>query len=528
MRKSSGFIAHFKFADVFLFNVSAFSLGVGIAILPYQFAILAPGARLWQMLGLGAVVSLFNGLTYGLFAAAIPESGGDFRFITRTFSPFVGFVASFGFTVSQFMGIGVYSTMAITDTLCPALAVLGVQNNNPSLITLSRTLAEPMWLALGSTILLGLIVATSLRGLKTVTRVLRSLFLLGFFGFLLMTFTFAHNTPSTWEHQLNAYLAPTLGPDPLQALVAQAASQPPLSGSHSGLPPWLLSLPVGYLFFFGFTFSSYLGGEVQRPRNTQTLGMLAALAVGVVSFWVCLHYYYNLVGTKFSSAVATLAYHGKGPLPPGGIPLFVAGLLTDGHVYTVIVVGSFVWFFLLLLAMLQVCVRNIWAYSFAKLMFYPERLTSVSETSHSPTVAIVVTGLGAWLFVLLRAFLGLNLGFYVCLFSVCYLIAGLAGLFFPIRDAKTFAKCSAVPLVPKYVFGVPTISIAGAITAIAMGLVLYATFTSPDFGGAQTSWQIALAAVVYSAGVGLYWYFTYMKRSFDPHIMFEEIPIEED
>src|SRR5437764_1079692 len=95
-RQSSGLRREFRAVDVFVFNVLAYAIGVSLVITPPLLGGLFPHANVLLVLILGLLLSICNGLTYGLFAGAMPRSGGDYVFISRSLSPWLGFTASFG------------------------------------------------------------------------------------------------------------------------------------------------------------------------------------------------------------------------------------------------------------------------------------------------------------------------------------------------------------------------------------------------------------------------------------------------
>jgi APA family basic amino acid/polyamine antiporter len=62
------------------------SLGFQVAGITSDFALIA----LWVI---GGIVSLCGALSYAELAAALPRSGGEYNYLSRTFHPSVGFLA---------------------------------------------------------------------------------------------------------------------------------------------------------------------------------------------------------------------------------------------------------------------------------------------------------------------------------------------------------------------------------------------------------------------------------------------------
>lgn len=69
-------------------------IGTGVfASLGFQVADIRSGFALLLLWVLGGVFALCGALSYGELAAALPRSGGEFHFLTRSFHPLVGFLA---------------------------------------------------------------------------------------------------------------------------------------------------------------------------------------------------------------------------------------------------------------------------------------------------------------------------------------------------------------------------------------------------------------------------------------------------
>src|SRR5260221_9330615 len=71
------------------------SLGFQVASIHSDVALIA----LWIF---GGVAALCGALCYAELAAAIPRSGGEYRFLSRIFHPAIGFMAGPGFSALRF------------------------------------------------------------------------------------------------------------------------------------------------------------------------------------------------------------------------------------------------------------------------------------------------------------------------------------------------------------------------------------------------------------------------------------------
>ena len=69
-------------------------IGIGVfTSLGFQISGIQSGFALLLLWVLGGVFALCGALSYGELAAALPRSGGEYHFLTRIYSPMVGFLS---------------------------------------------------------------------------------------------------------------------------------------------------------------------------------------------------------------------------------------------------------------------------------------------------------------------------------------------------------------------------------------------------------------------------------------------------
>src|SRR5688572_30043947 len=83
-RQRSGYVRDFRPIDVFIFNSLGLSVGLALCTNPPFIGGFAPSANLVTVILLGAVLAVFNGLTYAWFGGIMPSTGGDFVFVSRS------------------------------------------------------------------------------------------------------------------------------------------------------------------------------------------------------------------------------------------------------------------------------------------------------------------------------------------------------------------------------------------------------------------------------------------------------------
>lgn len=500
VRDASGLTPEFSAFDAFVFNVVAFALGLVLAITPTFLGGLYPRADIYWVLTIGMVLALFNAVTYGLFAVAMPRSGGDYIYIGRTLSPMAGFVANWGFTWSQFFGIGVYAVWCVQTALSPALSTFGYATNSPEIVALGTRVTEPVtvW-AIGTALLLGVFLI-SVFGLRILKKFLNALFFVALVGTFVMLYVFLTTSHEQFVASFNNFMAANANlPDAYNAVIRLAAQNGLEPGVQTTFWNSLLALPVGYWAFIGFTFSVYIGGEVREVKRSQPLAIIGALLFGYAIYMITMGRYYDVVGLDFNNAVALLPTLKDNPLPTSPSMSFFAGILTPNVALNLLMsLSTFLWYYLMLFAMAAVCVRNIFAWSFDQIM--PAGLTKLSNGS--PWVAYLVVMALAELFLTLHAFIGIGFINYIATFSVCFLIAGIAAVVFPFRRRQLFE--SSAPIVKRRLAGIPLITIAGVGNVVLFLVVLYSSLTNPGVSGVQ-GWLPGVALVVtYGTGYIVY------------------------
>src|SRR5258707_2587775 len=94
-KKISGFTA----TNIVVANM----IGTGVfTSLGFQVASIHSDAALIALWIFGGVAALCGALCYAELAAAIPRSGGEYRFLSRIFHPAIGFMAGWGFAAIWF------------------------------------------------------------------------------------------------------------------------------------------------------------------------------------------------------------------------------------------------------------------------------------------------------------------------------------------------------------------------------------------------------------------------------------------
>jgi basic amino acid/polyamine antiporter, APA family len=526
-RKASGLVREFGFFDSFVFNVIGYALGLVLAITPFFAGALFPDGNIFLILTFGVVLAMFNGLTYGLLGGAMPRSGGDYVYNGRVLHPAVGFMANWGFTWSQFLGIGIYTQWTINYALSTSAATLGYSTDSRALVDFSTYLLRPGASFVLSIVILALVVIVQLAGMRFLRRFLNLLFIVAVVGTLVTLFVFLSASASDFVGAFNEFMSANADlPNAYDGVIAQAR-EAGFSHQPTTLGGALLALPLGYWVFIGFTYSAYIGGEVKEPQKVQSRAMLASLFFGYVLYMVIMIPYYNVVGTEFNNAAAFLQYGEGSPIPVAGVLNFFAGLLTTNVFLNVLMgLSFFLWHFLLLFVMFTICVRNMFAWSFDQVM--PTWLTRVTNETRAPWSATVAVAVLAAILLWASIFTPLfdYVFNYIAIFSIAFWITSFAAILLPYRRRELFE--SAPPSVQRRVAGVPLITIAGVVNLLLFSVILYSSFTLPAFSGPVGPASLAFLFGIYLVGLAIYYVAAAIRRrqGTDFNLLFSELPPE--
>jgi basic amino acid/polyamine antiporter, APA family len=524
VRQSSGLIREFRPADVFVFNTLGYALGLVLAVVPTFMAGLWPEQNVLVVVAIGTVLTLANAAMYGYLAGTMPRSGGEYVYLSRVIHPSIGFTANWGFTWSQFLGLGLYSAFAVNFGIAIAFATLGNAIGNDTLVEWSVDVSGdwPVFL-IGTGILLLVLLVLSLN-----TRVIRNIFMIGFIPALLGTFVtlgvLFTTSKEEFAAKFDAFMAERADGQTYQGLIDQASSAG-FSVGDATFAGALLAVPIGYWIYIGFTYSAYIGGEVKQASKTQPRMIMATLlfafAVYMLAFWR----YYDVVGQDFTNSVVYLGDDAGIPVAP--VLNFFVGIMTGSTVLNVIMGVSFIlWNVLLLFVIAMICTRNIFAWSFDGVA--PRQLATVGERTHAPWVAaILITAIAVVLLALyvFTSFFTIVVN-YIVIFSIAFWMASFAAILLPYRRRDLFEQ--APEAVRRKILGVPVMTLLGIVNLTLFSLILYSSFDTPAFSGPTGNRAIAFVVGIYVVGFVLYFVSRAVRRQrgVDLDLLYKEIPPE--
>jgi amino acid transporter len=493
-REASGLVRVGSPWRMLLLNVA----NIGVAYIMFTYwthPAVFPQSNLLLAIPIAVGMAVFFNLLYGMFAAIMPRTGSEYVFLTRTFHPVVGFMASFAAAISQafFAGIGGYWIAQLV--LGPLFGGYAAVTGDPTMLAIGNWANDPStWLLFGIGFVV-LMAALNFFGLRAYLRFQDVNWIIGVATGLLLIAIFLLADPASFAARFDQYAA-SQGYPSYQETLALAAS----SGMPTGFSIGDTLGIIAIIWLIAWA-STYVGGEVRTPAKTQlraTVGgvlLYGAIALGLFAAIA------KAVPVEFNQALTWLSYNAEGVEPAPTFMLY-AGLLIDNTlVFLAVAAGLVLWSYLWIPSAMIIATRAMFAWSFDRVA--PQALSSVHPRYNSPWVAVFVVSVIAIAFVLLYhagvfTFLTPALAYYVIFWLV-----SLAGLVFPYL-AHTRPMWERSP-VNWRVLGVPVMSICGAVGLVYFSIGLYFMLTtdalllnSPE-GLLTTAAQFVIPAVLFFA-----------------------------
>ena len=311
-------------------------------------------------------------------------------------------------------------------------------------------------------------------------------------------------------------------PGQYEAIIAQAQSKGWAPGVSFGAT--LLALTYVMSGYTGFSFPVYSSGEVKHAAKAGPLAVMGGLLIGAATFIPWMWGIYHAFGFDFYSAMSYLSSSGN-PTPVPATVDYLTAIIPQNPV--LLFLGSLA-FIIGYSYALPTCVipfiRNIFAWSFDRVV--PEKLSFVSDRTHTPIYATALVIIGGELALILTVYIGLGvvIGNSLILNAIVYLLTSVAAIVFPFRSKQIFEQSPS--FVKAKVGGVPVITLLGLYSTCVCVFLLYASLLNPYVGGAPQSYPFTVGLLV--LGVGIYylakWYRG--KQGVDLSLAFKGLPPE--
>ena len=518
-RQATGLVREAGLWDVLVYNVNFISIGLMAAFLFSVTIPFYPGVNVYlnALIAFALVIPL--SLVFAMFAASMPRSGGDYVYVSRTLHPAFGMMSSFNNTAWWFIYGGVPSAFFAQYGLGPFLRTVGAMSGSSTLTDWGNTLVGDRGTFIAGALLILALAVVFSYSLTLYFRIQNLLFLFAMASIVISVIVFAVSSHSDVVNGINS----TYGSDSVKNASKAGTGQASFDLRNTILPmTWL------YLELVFNQSSAYIGGEVRRASRIQLWSMPAAavIATGVlmVLTWSAL----SSVGFDLWNA---LGNDGGASLGLSSTPVYdEIAAVTSGQTWVaVLILGGFVfWSYTWLPGQILNASRNLVAYAIDGVA--PRQLAAVSESRHTPVVAIWVVSIGsiiALYFYVFTSYYSTLTGIFG--FILGFIVVSIAAIAFPYRLPGVFESSP----VRARVGGIPVMSIVGTLSLIACVAAAIIYLRDP-FAGLQHAdgsyyWtRIFYNVAIFLAGFVIYFVARAINRSrgVDIDRRFKEIPVE--
>ena len=402
-RKASGLVRAVSPTGALLFNLSATTLYLAGIYAPWMLYI-APGADLITIAVIAAVGLVFGLLTYSMFAASMPRSGGDYVYIGRTFGGPLSFVLSFAYTAMNLTWPALSMWFASVYGFSEGFFALGIATGDPTMLSWGTFYGTAVGAFLVIVVANIIIAAANILGWRTYFAITKVVLVVCFVSAIAILGILVTSTHQQFVTTFNSFMTPIAKePNYYDKVISTAQS----FGYGAGVPALTFySTLVGINVVLSYTgwamFSTYIGGEVKQARSLKTQLYSQIICTVIVSAFIIATTYLavSVFGYSFIGASSYLTYQHAEALPiflPQGSILFNAMLLAPNiPLGVVITIGFGLWSFLYALCCVPFMTRNFMAYSLDRVL--PKVFSSVSSKYHTPAFMVVVSFIVAILY----------------------------------------------------------------------------------------------------------------------------------
>jgi len=526
LRKASGLIRTASGTDTFVYNLGVVSIGLGVgSMLYYGPAFYPQGDLIWGCVLAGIAMALiaFGFITWTI---TLPRSGGIYVFGSRILPPALALTMSLVEITAWLFYCAIAAYWIVTLALAPMFSALSLLTGNETFQSISATMLEP-WATflIGAAILVISQIVLSY-GMRFYLTLNKWVFILAMASSALLLITLAMYTREDFVSHLNKLVGPALGvPDAYNAIIA-SGKENGWGGGDATVWQTILVSNWPFLPLVGAAFSIAIGGEIKSVGKSQTVGMLGAVLVATVVWIITVWLAYRVFGFEFLGTAVYNSVMGTGiTTPTDPAVALLTGILTESPLVTVLTsLGLALWMWMWIPAMHTFGVRAVVAWSFDRVA--PAPLGKISETYHTPLVAITVTTIVNLICMALFVFTPWFSKIVILIEAavLAWSVVLLAGVFFPYKRPELYDKS---PLAGKTVFGLPIMTVGCFLGFVAAQFYFWVLFFDPNAAGHDPT-QVAIVAGVFVFGFAFYYVMKLIRRSqgIDVTLAFKEIPIE--
>ena len=523
VRQATGLVRQASTLDTFIYNTNNQNIGIGVAfMILFMPAFYAGSSMAWATL-IACALSLGMSTVYAFFVAAMPRSGGDYVYISRTLGPIWGFISSWNWLAWMSAYIGIPAAYFAQYGLAGLFRLLGAATGNTSLVHLGDAVYTPWGIFISGTLLIVVFALIFSLGVRTYFRIQNICFIIAMVSLVVAVLVSLFTTHATFVSQFDRYIAAIGGPHHAYNTV--------LTSSHYAPAPfsWKETLLAStwplFIVLYSIT-SSFIGAEIKNARRSQFISM--PVSVLYTTGWMLLLVLLveRVTGYNFLGAIGSLTAGQLAPLKLSFIPTYneLVGATVFHNLLLVLLlgVGFIFWTYVWLPINFLASTRILLAWALDRLL--PERVAYVSERYHTPIVSIMIVAILGEISLVLYVLNILTTISGIFGWVLSFVLVSVAAILFPYRLPDVF---EGSPVNWRFA-GLPVITLVGVVSLISMIIVEVLYWIDPVIGVALSPlFQRVTVGVIVSGALvylGIKW--LQAARGVRVERAFREIPPE--
>jgi amino acid transporter len=280
------------------------AVGLTAAFILNSFVFVSPGLNIVGLILLATVLSTLNAAVYMFFSLAMPRSGGDYQYISRTLHPALGLMSGINWALWLPLVLGWTGSQLVPIAFRSLLTGYGVATNNQGLVIQASSLFTPNnTFAIGTVFIIAFTLITLL-GNRVYFGFQRVAFIFMLLAIAITIGVFVTNSPSSTASNIDKIFGAGTYQSTINSFTKNGGitPRPAITGVLSGIVLWagINTWSMG---------TSLMAGEVKNARQTRTWmisNILGALVVGLL-FALTTFLYLNSVGENFVYAASYLS-----------------------------------------------------------------------------------------------------------------------------------------------------------------------------------------------------------------------------
>jgi basic amino acid/polyamine antiporter, APA family len=482
------------------------------------------GANPYIAIGVAFLLTFATGLVYGIFASAVPRSGGDYTWISRAFSPTLAFASNFSYMFWAMFINATLGTLVASLGLGPLLRFIAVKFSWHGALTISNWLVSD-WGKLTVGVLLiamSVVMLMLAKGLRPFLRLQSGAFVFWLIAVIFVpALVFLVGSKTGFIGHLNGYISSAGGkPHAYQTILKDAGPSPAFSLKESVL---MATLPY---YSFGFVWASaYWAGEMKRSPRAQFIAMPLVQVLTIVILIVVLVTAFSGLGQNFLRGMGAVGPDKYGLSNTFFYPELSAVASGSSILGVIILLGSLISLAVVIPINLMMTSRSLFAWSFDNV--FPQRLAEVNPRTHTPLKALGAVMVVALSWVVIVSF-NPSLGALVVLLgqTLTFACVGLAAMTFPYRQRDVFESSGFT----KRIGNVPVMTLLGAVTFVTTAAMTTILLLDKNSGTSLSanSGRVILVAAVFLGAALLFRVIVVVQRSrgIDTSLAYRQIPPE--